>query len=176
MSDQQLIPRLRSLKHYFFLSQSFFLTHFLDIASQELRKPVKVANSQKLQTLLSVALNTDGVMFPQDEAGANGMYKDDVKMALQSSGLYEWLLKVASVKGAVVGDEDAMGMEIGSEEGSERRKDKGRDRDKDRDKDKDKKVLNGELPRFKTGFVRLMPLTQRSMSSHWTTLSSSRSP
>lgn len=159
MSDQQLIPRLRSLKHYFFLSQSFFLTHFLDIASQELRKPVKAANSQKLQTLLSVALNTDGVMFPQDEAGANGMYKDDVKMALQSSGLYEWLLKVASVKGAVVGDEDAMGMEIGSEEGSERRKDKGRERDKDRDKDKDKKALNGEFPRFKTGFVHLMPLT-----------------
>ena len=145
LSDQQLIPRLRSLKHYFFLSQSFFLTHFLDIASQELRKPVKAASSQKLQTLLSVALNTDGVMFPQDETGANGMYRDDVKMALQSSGLYEWLLKVASVKGAVVGDEEAIGMEVGGEEGSDRRKDKGRnkDKDKDKDKEKDKKVLSG---------------------------------
>ena len=69
------------------------------------------------------------------------MYKDDVKMALQSSGLYEWLLKVASVKGAVVGDDDAMGMEVGSEEGSDRRKDKGRSKDKE--KEKDKKVLSG---------------------------------
>jgi gamma-tubulin complex component 2 len=151
LRDQQLIPRLRSLKHYFFLSQSFFLTHFLDIASQELRKPVKSASSQKLQTLLSVALNTDGVMFPQDEAGTNGMYRDDVKMALQSSGLYEWLLKVASVKGAVVGDEDAIGMEIGIEEGGERRKEKGKD--KDRDKEKDKKTLSGEIAVFFCDFM-----------------------
>ena len=141
LSDQQLIPRLRSLKHYFFLSQSFFLTHFLDIAAQELRKPVKAASAQKLQTLLSVALNTDGVMFPQDEAGAGGMFRDDVRMVLQSTGLYEWLLKVVSVKGAVVGDDEAMGTEMGSEEGGERRKDK----TKDKDKDKDKKVLNGKL-------------------------------
>ncbi|KAF8581464.1 hypothetical protein K439DRAFT_223304 [Ramaria rubella] len=140
LSDQQLIPRLRSLKHYFFLSQSFFLTHFLDIAAQELRKPVKAASAQKLQTLLSVALNTDGVMFPQDETGTSGMFRDDVKMALQSTGLYDWLLKVANVKGAVVGDEDAMGVDVGNEEGSERRKDRGKDKDKD--KDKDKKILS----------------------------------
>jgi len=61
-----------------------------------------------------------------------------VKMALQSTGLYDWLLKVVSVKGAVVGDEEGVGMEMGSEEGSERRKDK----TKDKDKDKDKKVLS----------------------------------
>lgn len=168
LSDQQLIPRLRSLKHYFFLSQSFFLTHFLDIASQELRKPVKAASSQKLQTLLSVALNTDGVMFPQDEAGTNGMHRDDVRMALQSSGLYDWLLKVASVKGALVGDEDNKGMEVGNDEGNERKKDKG----KDKDKDKDKKILSGEITHFASRFVRLMPSTQRSMSSLWTIPSS----
>src|SRR6266436_5354843 len=38
LKDQQLIPRLRSLKHYFFLSQSSFLTHLLDLAHLELRK------------------------------------------------------------------------------------------------------------------------------------------
>ncbi|PPR05252.1 hypothetical protein CVT24_008278, partial [Panaeolus cyanescens] len=56
LKDQQLIPRLRSLKRYFFLSQSSFLTHFLDLASTELRKTAKSASVVKLQSLLDVVL------------------------------------------------------------------------------------------------------------------------
>ncbi|KAK2629812.1 hypothetical protein QTJ16_000632 [Diplocarpon rosae] len=39
-STYALPARLHSMKHYFFLSQSDFLSHFLDLASPELRKPV----------------------------------------------------------------------------------------------------------------------------------------
>ncbi|KAF8528465.1 Spc98 family-domain-containing protein [Hysterangium stoloniferum] len=136
LDDQQLIPRLRSLKHYFFLSQSFYLTHFLDIAGAELRKPVKAVSVQKLQTLLSVALNTDGVMFPSEDSNTSAMFRDDVKMALQSSSLSEWLLKVSSVKGAFLGDDDGAALETGVDDSSERKKDKGKDKDKDKEKAK----------------------------------------
>src|SRR4051812_41124240 len=55
MNDQALIPRLRSLKRYFFLSQSSFLTHFMDLAASELRKPSKGISTVKLQSLLDLA-------------------------------------------------------------------------------------------------------------------------
>ncbi|KAF8528452.1 hypothetical protein BU17DRAFT_80827 [Hysterangium stoloniferum] len=77
---------------------------------------------QKLQTLLSAAPNTDGIMFPSEESDASAMFRDDVKVALQSSSLSEWLLKVSSVKGGVLGDGDA-----GFDGSGERKKDKGRD-------------------------------------------------
>ena len=43
--DQALIPRLRSLKRFFFLAQSTFLTHLLDLAHTELRKSAKSAST-----------------------------------------------------------------------------------------------------------------------------------
>ncbi|KAF8722673.1 hypothetical protein AX14_009687 [Amanita brunnescens Koide BX004] len=54
--NRQLVPRLRSLKRFFFLSQSFFITH---LSHTELRKPSKSASVVKLQSLLELALNTD---------------------------------------------------------------------------------------------------------------------
>lgn len=90
LKDQALIPRLRSLKRYFFLSQSFFLTHFLDLASSELRKTSKSASIVKLQSLLDLAIG---------EGGGGGM--GEVKITMASGGLYEWLegiLKVSGVK------------------------------------------------------------------------------
>src|ERR1700679_3999182 len=60
LKDQQLMRRLRSLKHYFFLSQSSFLTHLLDLSANELRKSSKSASVVvKLQSLLDLALNTN---------------------------------------------------------------------------------------------------------------------
>src|SRR5271154_4260818 len=87
LKDQQLIPRLRSLKRYFFLSQSFFLTHFLDLSHTELRKFGKSASIVKLQSLLDLALNTDA-------HGEDMLFREDVKVTMAGSGLYEWLLKV----------------------------------------------------------------------------------
>ncbi|KIJ09112.1 hypothetical protein PAXINDRAFT_172617 [Paxillus involutus ATCC 200175] len=119
LQDQQLIPRLRSLKRYFFLSQSCFLTHLLDLAHTELKKPAKSASIVKLQSLLDLALTSEDALF-----------REDVKASIASTGLYEWLLKVISVSG-VIGGEEGEGMPDGT--GQE---DSKRDRDKDKDEKK----------------------------------------
>ncbi|KAF9561696.1 hypothetical protein CPC08DRAFT_749834 [Agrocybe pediades] len=97
LKDQQLIPRLRSLKRYFFMSQSSFLTHLLDLASSELRKSSKSASAAKLQSLLEVALNND--------VGTEDAYKEDLKVTMADSGLYDFLLKVVTVSGVVKAEE-----------------------------------------------------------------------
>ncbi|KAF8634757.1 hypothetical protein AX15_000721 [Amanita polypyramis BW_CC] len=96
LKDQQLVPRLRSLKRFFFLSQSFFITHFLDLAHTELRKVSKSASVVKLQSLLELALNTDTY-------GEDLLFREDVKIILADTGLYDFLLKVVSVSGVVGG-------------------------------------------------------------------------
>ncbi|KAK1219391.1 gamma tubulin complex Spc97/GCP2 subunit Alp4 [Marasmius sp. AFHP31] len=98
LRDQQLIPRLRSLKRFFFLSQSFFLTHLLDLSHSELRKSAKSVSIVKLQSLLELTLNTDS-------HGDDTMFREDVKVIMAGSGLYEWLLKIINVKGMENADE-----------------------------------------------------------------------
>jgi len=84
-----LLPRLRSLNHYFFLSNSFFLTHFLDLARAELRKPKTQASLVKLQSLLELVLAGEG----GGGDGEKGHMFENIKVAMAPSGLYEWLLK-----------------------------------------------------------------------------------
>lgn len=126
LRDQQLIPRLRSLKRYFFLSQSSFLTHLLDLSHTELRKSAKSASLVKLQSLLDLALNTDA-------QGEDAMFREDVKVTMAGSGLYEWLLTVVNVSGL----EEGEALE-GHAHAHESQK---KEREKDRD---DKKQMLGE--------------------------------
>ncbi|KAL4250163.1 Spindle pole body component [Abortiporus biennis] len=107
LRDQQLIPRLRSLKRYFFLSQSSFLTHLLDLSHTELRKSAKSVSLVKLQSLLDLALNTDA-------QGEDALFREDVKVTMAGSGLYDWLLKVVQVNG-VIGNEERDGTESASQ-------------------------------------------------------------
>lgn len=79
------------------------MTHLLDLSHAELRKSAKSASLVKLQSLLDLALNTDA-------QGEDAMFREDVKITVASSGLYEWLLKVVSVSG-VIGVEDGDGGE-----------------------------------------------------------------
>lgn len=118
LQDQQLIPRLRSLKRYFFLSQASFLTHLLDLAHTELKKPAKSASIVKLQSLLDLALSSEDASF-----------REDVKVTMANSGLYEWLLKVISVSGVIGGEEGEGNPDMAMHEDSK----------KDRDKDKEDK-------------------------------------
>ncbi|KAH9475975.1 Spindle pole body component alp4 [Psilocybe cubensis] len=101
IKDQQLIPRLRSFKRFFFLSQSSFLTHFLDLAATELRKPSKAVSTVKLQSLLELSLNTDDALL-----GDDALFRDDLRVVMADSGLYDFLLKVVTVTG-VIKTEDA---------------------------------------------------------------------
>ncbi|KAK4689082.1 gamma-tubulin complex component 2, partial [Tremellales sp. Uapishka_1] len=98
LEEQQLIPHLRSMKHFFFLDQSEFLINFLDLASSELRKPAKGASLVKLQSLLDMAVRHPG------SSSSNDPYKDDLKVTMQSQGLYEWLIKIVSKTGGLTED------------------------------------------------------------------------
>jgi gamma-tubulin complex component 2 len=86
------------MKHWFFLDQSDFLTNFLDLAGPELRKPAKSASLVKLQSLLDLAVRNPS------SSSSNDPYKDDLKVTLQSQGLYEWLMKIVSRTGNVNDD------------------------------------------------------------------------
>jgi len=137
LRDQQLLPRLRSLKRFFFMSQSFFVTHLLDQAQGELRKSSKSASVLKLQSLLDLALNTD-------LHGEDTMFREDVKVKMATNGLYDWLLKIINEKGAIGGEVGEGGI-TDSAHGVEGRK------------NKDEKPLMGE-------FLRLIPWCPRSLT------------
>ncbi|KZV81099.1 hypothetical protein EXIGLDRAFT_844958 [Exidia glandulosa HHB12029] len=130
LDDQQLILRLRTMRHFFFLCQSSFLTQFLDLAASELRKSARSASIVKLQSLLDLALKDDS---------NPDLFKEDIKVSMAGSGLYDWLLKVVSVSGAI-GPEgegtgwDAQGMDMPEDHGASKK-------DRDGDKEKEKKAL-----------------------------------
>ncbi|ORY34102.1 Spc98 family-domain-containing protein [Naematelia encephala] len=100
LEEQELIPHLRSMKHFFFLDQSDFLTNFLDLSASELRKPAKSASLVKLQSLLDVAVRNPS------SSSSNDLYKDDLRVTMQSQGLYDWLLKIVSKTGGLTEDGD----------------------------------------------------------------------
>ncbi|KAG9219989.1 hypothetical protein CCMSSC00406_0006902 [Pleurotus cornucopiae] len=120
LKDLELIPRLRSLKRYFFLSQSSFLTQLLDLAHSELRKSAKSVSIVKLQSLLDIALGAE-------TQGEDALYREDVKVIMAGSGLYEWLIKVVSVNGSI-GPEEGEGG-IGGIALDDHKKEKDRDKD-----------------------------------------------
>jgi gamma-tubulin complex component 2 len=148
-----------SLKYYFFLPRSSFLTHFLDLAHLELRKPPKNVNLVKLQSLLELAISgpeePTGFGSAAVVAGVGGAapgtsnpsgtgpnpvvetpsFREDVKVSMASAGLYEWLLKVVSVSGAI---DDAGGAGNEDHFAASRSRGKGKD-GKDSEKEKKKK-------------------------------------
>ncbi|KAL1411297.1 gamma tubulin complex Spc97/GCP2 subunit Alp4 [Vanrija albida] len=108
VEEQELIPHLRSLKHFFFADQSDFLTNFLDLASADLtRKPAKSVSIQKLQSLLDLAVRNPA------SSSSNDPYKDNLKVTMASQNLYDWLLKIVSHHGSMTegGDID-FGMDF----------------------------------------------------------------
>ncbi|TIB63325.1 hypothetical protein E3P78_01890 [Wallemia ichthyophaga] len=109
LEDEGLVSRLRSLKHYFFLADSDFFVHFLDQSYNELRKPAKNANLVKLQSLLDLTLRNPA------SPSFNDPYKEDIKVTMSREPLYQWLLTVVNVSGAL-GQEDNLNQRKGAEE------------------------------------------------------------
>ncbi|CAG8631276.1 3384_t:CDS:10 [Acaulospora morrowiae] len=95
LKDQQLIDRLRSIKRYFFLDQSDFFTHFLDLASAELKKPSNQVSLTKLQSLLDIVLRNPSSVAYTDP------FKEDVKVEMSTVGLVDQLLRIINVAGMV---------------------------------------------------------------------------
>ncbi|KAI9457635.1 Spc98 family-domain-containing protein [Lactarius psammicola] len=116
LRDQGLVPRLNCLKRCFFLSHSSYLTHFLDLAHTELRKTSKTASLVKLQSLLDLALGADA-------HGDDVPFREDVRVTMATTGLYEWLLRIVNVSG-VIGDENDI-----AGDGHDEHHKKGKDKD-----------------------------------------------
>lgn len=93
LTKNSLTTRFRSLKHYFFLDRSDFFSYFLELSASELRKPARVVNEGKLQSLLDLVLRQPGSIAAQDP------FKEDVKVRMNKIGLTKWLMQVVSVSG-----------------------------------------------------------------------------
>lgn len=100
IQQQSLYPRLKSLKHHFFLDQGDSFTHFLDLAHAELAKKARHVSLSKLQSLLDLAIRN-----PSSASGGDP-YNEDIQVAMSGSTLTDWLMKVVNVNGAI-GAEDA---------------------------------------------------------------------
>jgi gamma-tubulin complex component 2 len=108
LRDQGLVPRLNCLKRCFFLSHSSYLTHFLDLSHTELRKTAKAVSLVKLQSLLDLALGTDA-------HGDDVSFREDVRVTMATTGLYEWLLRIVNVSGVLGDDGDFTGDSVHDE-------------------------------------------------------------
>ncbi|KAI8089941.1 gamma-tubulin complex component protein [Halteromyces radiatus] len=93
LKEQQLTPRLRSLKHYFFLDQSDFLTSFLDLAKDELKQPAQDIPLARLQSLLDIVLRNSSSVAAYDP------FKEEVVVALSPLKLIDQLLRIINVAG-----------------------------------------------------------------------------
>ncbi|KAI8065396.1 gamma-tubulin complex component protein [Gilbertella persicaria] len=93
LKDQQLIGRLRSLKHYFFLDQSDFLTSFLDLAKDELKEPANEIPQTRLQSLMDLVLRNPSSVAAYDP------FKEDVKVSMSHLRLIDQLLRIINVSG-----------------------------------------------------------------------------
>ena len=56
MDEAKLIPRLQSIKRFYFMEQGDYFLHFMDLAEEELRKNVKNISLEKLQNFLDLSI------------------------------------------------------------------------------------------------------------------------
>ncbi|KAG6545232.1 hypothetical protein Mapa_013344 [Marchantia paleacea] len=88
MNKFDLVGRLRSVKHYFFMDQGDFLVHFMDIAKDELMKRSSTITMEKLQSLLELALRTS--------VSASDPYHDELTCNVEKSALLTQLQSTIS--------------------------------------------------------------------------------
>ncbi|KAI1316726.1 hypothetical protein EDD11_009542 [Mortierella claussenii] len=122
LKDKQLLGRLRSMKRYFFLDQSDYFTHFLDLASAELKRPWRDVSLTKLQSLLDLVLRNPSTIT------VNDVFKEDLKVDMSHLSLVDQLLRIISIKGEEEKEGGAQGQGLttgdpGEPKGSMRLKD-----------------------------------------------------
>lgn len=74
LESHDLLPRLKSLKHYFLLDRGDFFVEFMDIAKSELADPVTKLSVSRLETLLQLAIASSSCL--------NDPYRDDLGCVL----------------------------------------------------------------------------------------------
>lgn len=97
IEDQDLLGYLRSIKHYFLLDQGDLLVHFLDMAQEELYKPISEIHLQRLESLLELAVRTS--------LADHDPYKDNVRPQLVPYDVVTQLLYITDIQPETVGSE-----------------------------------------------------------------------
>ena len=90
MKEHDLIGYLRSIKHYFLLDQGDLFVHFMDMADDELQKPIGLIPMSRLESLMELALRTS--------VTDSDPYKDNLRVILEPYNLKMFLHHVISVK------------------------------------------------------------------------------
>jgi gamma-tubulin complex component 2 len=82
-NEENLLSRLVSIKHYFFLDLGDFFVHFLDASEEILDNTTKNVFIEKLESLLEMAIRTS--------SANSDPFKDDLTCELNSYTLIEQL-------------------------------------------------------------------------------------
>jgi len=91
LKDHQLLPRLRSLKHYFLVDQGDFFVHFMDAAEEELRRSTADISSVRLEFLLESSV--------RQSISEHDIYRTDLKCSLLPYTLIQHLELVQQLSG-----------------------------------------------------------------------------
>ena len=96
LDEQQLVNRIKSIKHYFFLDHGDFFVHFMDSAQEELEKHYNNVSREKLESLLELSLRTSSTN--------SDPFKDDVSCGLTTYALREQLYAMHSISENMAAD------------------------------------------------------------------------
>lgn len=90
MKDQDLLGRLKSVKHYFLLDQGNFIVTFLALCEKELSKNIHDVIQARLDSLLDLALRLS--------CSCSDPYKDDLRTELLPYDLQFQMFKILSIQ------------------------------------------------------------------------------
>lgn len=89
----QLIKRLESIKHFFFLDRGDFFLHFVEGSEDILEQTTSTITIEKLESYLEMAIRTS--------TANTDPFKEDVSCFLNTYGLIEQIFAVKTIKGAL---------------------------------------------------------------------------
>ena len=99
--DFEMLPKLRIMKQYFFMSQSDYLLMFLDSALPVLRQPANQLSAVKLQHLLDLAVKSSSdlssVGLHRGLISSHPSSDDGIKVELSRYAFVDMLVKIISV-------------------------------------------------------------------------------
>lgn len=100
LNEHNIIPRLRSMKHYFFQSSADFFSSFLEAAGRELNKEV-VAGKVRDVTLMRLQSHLGMVLGSSSCVGYGDPYREDVRVHLATENAYDHLKRIAEIRGGM---------------------------------------------------------------------------
>jgi gamma-tubulin complex component 2 len=100
LDEHNIIPRLRSMKHYFFQSSADFFSSFLEAAGRELNKEV-VAGKVRDVTLMRLQSHLGMVLGSSSCVGYGDPYREDVRVHLATENAYDHLKRIAEIRGGM---------------------------------------------------------------------------